>query len=158
MTCIFSKSSIFMHKIRILHIQDIKLDARPTRNLIKQLRRMKDLQELHLVNLVSLEDQMHEFAHSIQNLKCLHDLNLRQTTIRTRKLDALVQMLMNNKSINRLDISDSIISKKNMIHLWLALHKNISVSEVIYSRLNFFAIPEMGAIDLELKLNNVIQQ
>ncbi len=64
---------------------------------------------------------------------------------------------MKNKAITRLDISDSIISKQNMIHLWLALHKNISVCELIYSRLNFFAIHEMGAIDLELKLNNVIQ-
>lgn len=64
---------------------------------------------------------------------------------------------MKNKAIIRLDISDSIISKQNMIHLWLALHKNISVCELIYSRCNFFAIQEMGAIDLELKLNNVIQ-
>ena len=44
-----------------------------------------------------------------------------------------------------------------MMHLWLALHKNISVCDLIYSRINFFAIMEMACIDMELKLNNIIR-
>ena len=44
-----------------------------------------------------------------------------------------------------------------MIHLWLALHKNISVSTLNYSRINFFALIEMKAIDAELTINNIIR-
>ena len=44
-----------------------------------------------------------------------------------------------------------------MMHLWLALHKNISVCDLIYSRINFFALMEMACIDMELKLNKIIR-
>ena len=40
-----------------------------------------------------------------------------------------------------------------MIHLWLALHKNISILELNYSRINFFALNEIKAIDVELAIN-----
>ena len=45
-----------------------------------------------------------------------------------------------------------------MVNLWLALHKNISVCTLNYSRLNFFAILEMKAIDAEMALNDIIRQ
>jgi len=68
-----------------------------------------------------------------------------------------VPLLANNHTIETLDISTAIISKNNMIHLWLALHKNIGVCELDYCRLNFFAIMEMKAIDAELNLNKLIR-
>lgn len=65
---------------------------------------------------------------------------------------------MENTSIEFLDISKAILSKQNMINLWLALHKNISVSKLNYSRINFFALLEMKAIDNELYMNSIIRQ
>jgi len=44
-----------------------------------------------------------------------------------------------------------------MMHLWQALHKNISVTSLTYTRMNFFAIMEMKAIDAELGINEVIR-
>lgn len=55
--------------------------------------------------------------------------------------------------LEQLDISGCIISKKNMKLLWLALHVNVSVHKLTYSRLNFFAIDEIFALDKELHLN-----
>lgn len=77
--------------------------------------------------------------------------------IRTRNVDSLVTLLSKNKVIEKLDISKAIVSKQNMMHLWLALHKNISVCDLEYSRINFFALQEMACIDMELKLNNIIR-
>jgi hypothetical protein len=76
--------------------------------------------------------------------------------IRTRKVDSLVVLLSKNNVIEKLDISKATISKQNMMHLWLALHKNISICDLEYSRINFFALQEMACIDMELKLNNII--
>ena len=45
-----------------------------------------------------------------------------------------------------------------MGHLWLALHKNISIHDLVYSRINFFALMEIKAIDAELALNKIIQE
>ena len=77
--------------------------------------------------------------------------------IRTRNVDSLVTLLSKNKVIEKLDISKAIVSKQNMMHLWRALHKNISVCDLEYSRINFFALQEMACIDMELKLNNIIR-
>ena len=67
-------------------------------------------------------------------------------------------LLANNHAITEIDISNSIISKKNMMHLWMALHVNISVCKLNYSRLNFLSITEMIAIDHELDLNLKIKE
>jgi len=44
-----------------------------------------------------------------------------------------------------------------MLHLWMALHYNVHISSLIYSRINFFAIDEIMAIDGELILNNIVK-
>ena len=67
-------------------------------------------------------------------------------------------LLAENRTIQYLDISGAIISKINMGHLWLALHKNISIHDLVYSRINFFALMEIKAIDAELALNKIIQE
>ena len=77
--------------------------------------------------------------------------------MRTRDVSALVPLLSENKVLKELDISKSVISKKNMTHLWLSLHVNISVTKLTYSRLNFLALDEQVAIDAELSLNMIIR-
>ena len=119
---------------------------------------MTELTELHLVNLEELENYMSELSDAVRVLKRLKVLNLRQSNLRTRKVGSLVPLLAESVNIETLDISSAFISKQNMIHLWLALHKNISVCTINYSRLNFFALIEMKAIDAELTLNNIIQR
>ena len=44
-----------------------------------------------------------------------------------------------------------------MQHLWLSLHVNLSVTRLIFSRINFLAIDEQMAIDAELSLNIIIR-
>jgi hypothetical protein len=55
-----------------------------------------------------------------------------------------------NKVIEKLDISKAIISWANMQLLWLALHDNISITDLAYSRINFFCLTEIIAIDHEI--------
>jgi len=117
---------------------------------------MKELTELHLINLEALEPLMDTLADSVQKHKKLKVLNLRQTTLRTRDVSALIPLLAQNHVITEVDISNATISKKNMMHLWMALHVNISVCKLTYTRTNFLAITEMVAIDHELKLNQNI--
>ena len=85
-------------------------------------------------------------------------LDLRQNVLRTRDVSSLVPLLAENKVITELDISNSTISKKNMMHLWMALHVNISVCNLKYSRTNFLSITEMVAIEHELDLNLKIKE
>ena len=85
-------------------------------------------------------------------------LDLRQNNLRTRDVTPLVPMLTNNKMIRVLDISTAIISKKNMQLLWLALHVNVGVIDLIYSRINFLALDEIRTIDSELFLNRMIDE
>lgn len=70
---------------------------------------------------------------------------------------ALVPLLTANRVIEELDISSAIISKKNMQHLWLALHMNDSVTKLTYSKINFMAISEFVVIEGELTLNRYIK-
>ena len=109
---------------------------------------MKELRELHLVNQNRLENFMDDLADSIKNCKHLNILNLKQDYLRKREVASLVPLLAKSVSIETLDISSAIISKQNMIHLWLALHKNISILVLNYSRINFFALTEIKAIDV----------
>ena len=77
--------------------------------------------------------------------------------MRTRDVSALIPLLAKNHIITDVNISDATISKKNMMHLWMALHANISVCQLTYSRTNFLSITEMVAIDHELDLNMKIK-
>ena len=42
--------------------------------------------------------------------------------------------------------------------LWLAIHINVSVHKLTYSRFNFLALDEIFALDKELQLNEVIRE
>ena len=77
--------------------------------------------------------------------------------MRKRDISALVPLLATNTVITEVDISSSTISKVNMQHLWVALHVNVSVVKLNYSRTNFFCIQEMRAIDAELRMNCIIR-
>jgi hypothetical protein len=126
--------------------------------LLRVLRTMRDLQELHLVNLLELENQMDLLCESIKNHRLLKVLDVRQENMRKREVSALVPLLSTNFFIERIDISKAIVSKVNIMHLWLALHKNISVVELIFCRINFFALEEIKALDAEIVINQVIQK
>lgn len=142
-----------------MHIEDIKMQSKPAHNLCKQIHSMQLLESLSLVNIESLENAkiMDTLARSIKHHKYLKFVDLRQMNIRTRNVDSLVTLLSKNKVIEKLDISKAIVSKQNMMHLWLALHKNISVCDLTYSRINFFSLMEMTCIDMELRLNKIIR-
>lgn len=123
------------------------------RRIVRNLRKMKNLKELHLVNLEALEPLMDTLAESITKHKYLKVLDLRQHTLRVRDVSALVPLMSTNHVIEEVIISDSTISKKNMQHLWMALHVNTSCNKLTYSRTNFLAISEMLAIEHEIDLN-----
>ena len=89
---------------------------------------------------------MDSLFESIGRLKELTVLDLTNTRLRTRDVSALVPLLSKNKVIQHVNIRQAIISKKNMLHLWMAMHYNVTVCELEYSMINFFAIPEMVAI------------
>jgi len=122
---------------------------------------MHSLEELHLIDLEELESVMGVLAKSIQNLDNLRVLdvhvspNFSNTKLRSRDVSALVPLLVGNtnKMLKEVDISPAIISKHNMLSLWMALHYNIHVCDLIYSRSNCFAINEIVAIEMELSLN-----
>ena len=100
---------------------------------------------------------MDVLVESIGRLKKLTVLDLTNTRIRTRNVSALVPLLSKNKVLQKVNISQSIISVKNMLHLWMALHYNVTVCKLKYSRINFLALDEIMAIDYELQLNNIIR-
>jgi hypothetical protein len=68
-----------------------------------------------------------------------------------------VPLLSVNTVITEMDISSAHISRANMQHLWVALHVNICVIKLNYSRTNFFCLDEMRAIDAELRMNCIIR-
>ena len=100
---------------------------------------------------------MDVLGESIGRLKELTILDLTNTRLRKRNVSALVPLLSKNKVLQHVNISQSIISVKNMLHLWMALHYNVTVCELVYSRINFLALDEIMAIDTELQLNNIIR-
>ena len=44
-----------------------------------------------------------------------------------------------------------------MLHLWMALHYNVHVCKLTYSRINFLALDEIMALDAELSMNLIIR-
>lgn len=72
-------------------------------------------------------------------------------------MGTLVPLITSIGGLEELDISQAVISKKNMQHLWIALHFNVSICKLKYSRINFLAINEIKAIDSELNLNEIIR-
>ena len=81
------------------------IDDRATKRLSRKLKKMTLLEELHLVNIIKLEDYMETLANSLKKHKRLRILDLRQTELRTRDVSALVPLLSANKAIEELDIS-----------------------------------------------------
>ena len=118
---------------------------------------MPELKELYLINIDALEGVMNVLADALKKHKKVKILNIRQTNMRTRDVSSLVPLLSVNKVISDLDISKAIISRTNMQHLWVALHMNISVTKLNYSRINFFCLSEIRAIDAELHMNTIIR-
>ena len=100
---------------------------------------------------------MDVLAESIGKLKQLKVLDVRNNKLRTRDVSALVPLLSTNKTLQEVDISSAIISKKNMLHLWMALHYNINVCTLTYSRINFMALDQIMALDAELSMNCIIR-
>ena len=97
-----------------LHIIDTPLDDKATKRLTRKLKQLKLLEELRMVNLVKLEDNMEALATSLRKHRRLKILDLRQSSLRTRDVSALVPLLTENKAIEELDISNAVISRKNM--------------------------------------------
>ena len=95
---------------------------------------------------------MDVLSDSIDKLKHLKLLDLTNTSplIRTREVGALVPLLTSNRTLEEVNILTTTISKKNMMHLWMALHYNVTVCTLKYSRINFFAITEIFALDAEI--------
>lgn len=89
----------------ILHVENVAIDDRATKRLSRKLKKMTLLEELHLVNIIKLEDYMETLANSLKKHKRLRILDLRQTELRTRDVSALVPLLSANKAIEELDIS-----------------------------------------------------
>ena len=118
---------------------------------------MYSLKSLHLINLVELEPILDVLGENIRNLEHLTLLDLQNTLLKKRDIGSLVPLLTANKVLLEVNIRDAIISKKNMMHLWMALHYNVSVCDLKYSRVNFFAVNEIMALDAELALNIVIR-
>ena len=88
-----------------LHVENVAIDDRATKRLSRKLKKMTLLEELHLVNIIKLEDYMETLANSLKKHKRLRILDLRQTELRTRDVSALVPLLSANKAIEELDIS-----------------------------------------------------
>ena len=120
---------------------------------------MHSLEELHLINLDELEKQMKVMVKSIKNLANLRVLDLRNTKLWKRDISALVPLLAGNtnKNLVEVDISPAIISKNNMLSLWLAIHYSVNVCKLTYSRINFFALDEIKALDNEIAMNIIIR-
>ena len=110
-----------------------------------------------MIDLNELENIMDVLSDSIGKLKHLNVLDVTNTKLRTRDVSALVPLITSNRTLQEVNVLESIISKKNMLHLWMALHYNVTVCTLKYSRINFFAITEICAVDAELQLNNIIR-
>ena len=119
---------------------------------------MHSLEELHLINLDELENNMNVMVKNIDKLEHLRVLDVRNNMWK-RDITALVPLLANNsnKNLVEVDMSPAIISKNNMLSLWMALHYNVNVCKLTYSRINFFALDEIAAIDLEIAMNVIIR-
>ena len=94
-----------LDQLLILHVENVAIDDRATKRLSRKLKKMTLLEELHLVNIIKLEDYMETLANSLKKHKRLRILDLRQTELRTRDVSALVPLLSANKAIEELDIS-----------------------------------------------------
>ena len=68
-----------MSNLQILHIEDIKMESKPTHNLCKQIHKMQLLESLSLIDIVSLEKEkiMDTLARSIKHHKYLKFVDLR---------------------------------------------------------------------------------
>ena len=127
------------------------------RRFLRSLRKMTSLKSLHLVNMEDLEPLMDVLTESIGKLKELTVLDVRNTKMRIRDVSSFVPLLSRNRVLQEVDISKAIISKKNMLHLWMALHYNVNVYKLTYSRINFLALDEIMALDAELAMNCIIR-
>ena len=108
----------FLTNIRILHIEETQIDARGLRRLLKNLKQMVDLTELHLINLNTLDESMEVLASSLKKHKKLKVLDIRRDHLRARNFSALVPLLSTNKVITEVDISSAFISRDDMQSLW----------------------------------------
>ena len=130
----------------------------PLITLLKSLKRMVVLREFHFINIPELEKRMRVLSKSLVKHKTLELLDIRQEHMRTRDISSLVEVLSQRETaLKKVNISKAIISQQNMAHLWVALHYNISVTELIYSRINFLAVLNIRAVDAELIINNTIR-
>ena len=84
--------------------------------MIRGVRNMLSLKELHLVNIEKLEPHMLTLADCVRTHKALEVLDVRQTqqNLYKRDVSSLVILLNENKVLKEIDISKSIVSKKNM--------------------------------------------
>jgi len=64
--------------------------------MLRALKFMKGLEEIHLVNLEPLEELMGELAESVKKQKFLKVLDLRQNYLSKREVIKLVPLLKNN--------------------------------------------------------------
>ena len=114
---------------------------------------------MRLVNLDELEKNMSVLVKHIDKLEYLRVLDVRNDRLRKRDVTPFVPLLAGNKNKNlvELDISPAIISKNNMLSLWMAVNANVNLCKLTYSRINFFALDEIAALDLEIALNVIIR-
>ncbi len=74
---VLDTNNVSVDRLKKLYIGETQLDDRATKRLTRKLKKMTLLEELHLVNIMKLEDHMETLAVSLRKLKKLNVLDLR---------------------------------------------------------------------------------
>lgn len=66
-----------IRKLQVLEIENIDLDPKPIKRILRALKKMNQLKELRLVNIPIMELYMRELSEALTGCKSLKILDLR---------------------------------------------------------------------------------
>lgn len=116
---------------------------------------MSTLTSVKFIKMAGVADSMKQICKAFAKHKHIRELSLNNCQI--KNYQDLPSLLKKNTSITRLDIDRNPISSKAMVIIWMGLHMNISIVDLVYSASrSFFDLKTIQAMQIEITKNKNI--
>ena len=143
--------------LKVIYIENVNLNAKGIKHLIKHCKSMKKLQELALINIKGVDQAIEFIEKSFMHHKSLEILNVSGNDL--PDFDSIIEIMRHNRSVRHINIRGSKFSVEDLTPIWLGLRDNISVCELEYQREKVvFAFDILQCVEIELILNQEICQ
>ena len=129
-----SLNSVMDHglsQLSTLHMEEINISLKHFQKIVAECAKMASLNSVKFIKMSGVADSMRQICKAFAKHKHIRELSLANNQI--KNYQDLPILMKKNSSITRLDIDRNPIGSKAMMVIWMGMHLNVSIVDLVYS-------------------------